>query len=72
MNAIVLELYELSDAMAFMEGCTEGQMQYEPRYSTGNSYILGLLGRRVAELAALLEQESNEHAAAGQGAKHRP
>ncbi len=72
MNSIIVELYELSDAMSFMEQCLDSMMTKENRQLAGNAYIIGLFGRRLAEIAELLEREPNSDSGSSARGKSAP
>ncbi|MFW5734047.1 MAG: hypothetical protein ACOCWR_03205 [Oceanidesulfovibrio sp.] len=57
MNSIIVELYELSDAMVFLEECMDGLSVRGSQQLAGNAYIFGLFGRRLSELAESLERD---------------
>jgi hypothetical protein len=69
MNSIIVELYELSDAMSFMEECLGGMTTRGTRQLAGNAYIIGLFGRRIAEIAELLEQDPDAKPEAHKGSR---
>jgi hypothetical protein len=63
MNPLIIELYELSDAMTFMEECLDGLATQHAQHHAGNAYLVGLMGRRLAEIADVLEHAPQVDAA---------